>query len=243
MYFTNALYEPTPEPARDQTAASSGAKSYGATESRAAAGDATVTVPPGAQAADGGDPNAGLGCVTRATQPPRLRMHNSRLVLLSRPTLDELIASLDIQDAPFVPPRFEPWRLMERIIANCAAVCIWVGGTCGAHAVIGKCTSTDSRKRCCLVPLCFTQYGAHCMFASAHSATLTDDMHAGTKSTSTCFRSSALTTPAAGARFGSARVLGVALTLVIWRAAAPVTDGSRVLGAAACRALELCCSF
>ena len=68
MYFTNALYEPTPEPARDQTAASSGAKSYGATESRGADGDATVTVPPGAQAAEGGDPNAGPGCVTRRSR-------------------------------------------------------------------------------------------------------------------------------------------------------------------------------
>ena len=85
-----------------------------------------------------------------ATQPPRLRMHNLRLVYLSRPTLDELIAALDIQDAPFVPPRFEPWRLMERIIANCAAVCIWVGGACGAHALRGIFTCSDGRKRRCL---------------------------------------------------------------------------------------------
>lgn len=33
----------------------------------------------------------------------------------------------DVRDAPFVPPRFEFWRLMERVIANTAAVCIWVG--------------------------------------------------------------------------------------------------------------------
>jgi hypothetical protein len=44
-----------------------------------------------------------------------------------RPTLEELTAALDIQDAPFLPPRFEPWRLMERVIANCAAVFVWVG--------------------------------------------------------------------------------------------------------------------
>ena len=29
-------------------------------------------------------------------------------------------------DMPFVPPRFEFWRLMERIVANTAAIFIWV---------------------------------------------------------------------------------------------------------------------
>jgi hypothetical protein len=65
-----------------------------------------------------------------------------------RPSLSELVDALDIQDAPFVPPRFEPWRLMERIIANCAAVCIWVGGACEADVVsAGLCLlkSTDAR--------------------------------------------------------------------------------------------------
>lgn len=35
--------------------------------------------------------------------------------------------ALDIQDMPFVPPRFEWRRLTERILANIAAVTIWVG--------------------------------------------------------------------------------------------------------------------
>jgi hypothetical protein len=135
MYFTNALYEPTPEPAQDAAAASAGAKSYGATESRGAVGDATVTVPPAAQVADGSDPSAGPGCVMRRSRRGGCECTFSRVGRLSRPTLEELVASLDIQDAPFVPPRFEPWRLMERIIANCAAVCIWVGGAHDVHAL------------------------------------------------------------------------------------------------------------
>ena len=135
MYFTNALYEPTPEPAQDTAATPPGTKSYGATESRGAVGDATVTVPPAAQVADGSDPSAGPGCVThRSCRGCFNRPSHARVGYLSRPTLEELVASLDIQDAPFVPPRFEPWRLMERIIANCAAVCIWVGGARDAHS-------------------------------------------------------------------------------------------------------------
>lgn len=39
--------------------------------------------------------------------------------------LDEKDAT--IHDQPFVPPRFEFWRLMERLTANVAAVFIWVG--------------------------------------------------------------------------------------------------------------------
>jgi hypothetical protein len=62
MYFTNALYEPTPDPVDNLAAAPAGAKSYGATAAGGAAdGDATVTVAPGTQAADG---DAGPGCVT-----------------------------------------------------------------------------------------------------------------------------------------------------------------------------------
>lgn len=34
-------------------------------------------------------------------------------------------ASLDIRDAPFVPPRFELRRVVERVLANIGAVCIW----------------------------------------------------------------------------------------------------------------------
>jgi hypothetical protein len=34
-------------------------------------------------------------------------------------------ASLEIIDEPFVPPRFEPRRLTERVLANIGAVCIW----------------------------------------------------------------------------------------------------------------------
>ena len=45
--------------------------------------------------------------------------------------------------------------------------------------------------------------------------------------------------PAAGACFVSACVLGVALTLLLWLAAAPVMDVFRVLGAAAFGALEM----
>jgi hypothetical protein len=33
--------------------------------------------------------------------------------------------SLEIIDEPFVPPRFEPRRLTERVLANIGAVCIW----------------------------------------------------------------------------------------------------------------------
>ncbi len=40
--------------------------------------------------------------------------------------MEELLDELDIHDAPCVPPRFEPRRLAERVIANCAAVFVWV---------------------------------------------------------------------------------------------------------------------
>jgi len=65
MYFTNALYEPTRDPADDRAAATAGAKTYGATGAAGAAdGDATVHVAPGVQqVADGGEPEAGPGCV------------------------------------------------------------------------------------------------------------------------------------------------------------------------------------
>jgi hypothetical protein len=33
--------------------------------------------------------------------------------------------SLEVRDEPFVPPRFEPRRLFERVLANIGAVCIW----------------------------------------------------------------------------------------------------------------------
>lgn len=35
--------------------------------------------------------------------------------------------ALDVQDGPFVPPRFEPRRLTERVLANVGAVIIWTG--------------------------------------------------------------------------------------------------------------------
>ena len=61
MYFTNALYEPTPDPQANLAVPQAGVKSYGATGSASAAdGDATVNVQPGA---DGGKPDAGPGCV------------------------------------------------------------------------------------------------------------------------------------------------------------------------------------
>lgn len=201
MYFTNALYEPTPDPQVDLASTQAGVKSYGATGSAGAAdGDATVTVPP---AADGSAPDAGSGCVLCRCRA-RCRACSSRSARLRRPTLEELVASLDIQDAPFVPPRFEPWRLMERIIANCAAVCIWVGGACRANALQARAgTHTDAT-----------------VYAGFHSRSMVRSCAAveqargaqprvlcltrvtcvsGTKSTSTCCRLSALTTPVAGA--------------------------------------------
>jgi hypothetical protein len=42
-------------------------------------------------------------------------------------TMDEMVDQLEVDDQPCMPPRFEPWRLCERIIANCAAVFVWVG--------------------------------------------------------------------------------------------------------------------
>ena len=129
MYFTNALYDPSPvkgEAAAAAAAAAAQQNSYGATDSGG------VLAPPAPQVADFGSERLGSdacapsgACVRRArlacsahARPPH---HPPR-----RPTLEELTAALDIQDAPFVPPRFEPWRFMERIIANCAAVFIWV---------------------------------------------------------------------------------------------------------------------
>lgn len=46
---------------------------------------------------------------------------------LPRREFDE--KDMTIRDQPFVPPRFEFWRLMERLTANVAAVFIWVVGS------------------------------------------------------------------------------------------------------------------
>ncbi len=58
--------------------------------------------------------------------------------------------SLDIRDKPFYPPRFELRRLVERILANTGAVCIWTVRAC--MAVLLRCSvgmfAEDSHVRC-----------------------------------------------------------------------------------------------
>lgn len=60
--------------------------------------------------------------------------------------------SLEVVDQPFVPPRFEPRRLVERVLANVGAVCIWtVRGCAAARARVRTLsrTRTASRTRGC----------------------------------------------------------------------------------------------
>ena len=55
----------------------------------------------------------------RTARPPRRR--SSRHPALATDP------SLDIRDGPFIAPRLEMRRLVERVLANCASVAIWVG--------------------------------------------------------------------------------------------------------------------
>lgn len=110
MYVTNALYDSEPDKADAQGAAPQGgaatprgAASYGATDSHGA----TQTVSPAVQMLSAAD-------LAAARKSPAL-------------TLEQLVDQLEVDDQPCVPPRFEPWRLCERIVANCAAVFVWVG--------------------------------------------------------------------------------------------------------------------
>ena len=118
MYFTNALYESPPDEAPatlDGGGAPTGPASYGATDS-----NATQTVSPAVQMLSAAD--------LAAAQKPSGEL-----------TMDEMVDQLEVDDQPCMPPRFEPWRLCERIIANCAAVFVWVGvwdQVCGAASNI-----------------------------------------------------------------------------------------------------------
>jgi hypothetical protein len=156
------------------------------------------------------------------------------------------VASLDIQDAPFVPPRFEPWRLMERIIANCAAVCIWVGGACRADALQARAgTHTDATCTRCFRSCSMVRADAAVQQARDTQSRLPCVTRAtcvsGTKSTSTCCRLSALTTPVAGAGALRVATAGQQTNAPHLVAAAHATDASRAPGASVQRTVDHCC--
>lgn len=57
---------------------------------------------------------------------------------MSRHPIFDPDPSLDIREGPFIPPRFEFWRLMERIMANTGSVCVWVGIWCAPSSEISS---------------------------------------------------------------------------------------------------------
>lgn len=105
MYFTNALYQPEPE--KQQAPLAAAPSVSGVSYGTIATSGYTQTVSPATQTLSAAD-------LETARKGPRL-------------TMEQVIEQLEVNDTPCAPPRFEPWRLCERIVANCAAVFVWVG--------------------------------------------------------------------------------------------------------------------